>query len=71
MFRHEASSPVIQAKEVELDEFGVSEQNSGGGGRGDKFDVNNLSLMFPLPLFYVQRIRVLSFNSICGWTYYV
>lgn len=38
--------------------------------RGDKFDVNNLSVMFPLPLFWVQRIWVLSFNSVCGWTYY-
>lgn len=41
------------------------------GGRDDWFDVNNLSLVFPLPLFCVQRIPVLSFNSICGWTYYV
>lgn len=62
---------IIQAKEEELDEFGVCEQNSDEGGRGDWFDVNNLSLMFPLPLFCVQRILVLSFNSICGWTYYV
>lgn len=73
-FRHLKAS-VIQAKEEELDEFGVSEQNrdEGGreGGRGDWFDVNNLSLVFPLPLFCVQRIPVLSFNSICGWTYYV
>lgn len=25
------------------------------GRRGDKFDVNNLSLMFLLPLFWVQK----------------
>lgn len=52
----------------------VSEQNSNlnwmGGGELDKFDLNNLSLMFRLPLFCIQRICVSSFYSVCGWTYY-